>query len=714
MLGTIPNQPISFVPSPIIVECPDKRLPMIASPEDTLRFQVLVEPAAGTYSGAARDWDTGSDWAGPGPWTSTIGGGVCAPSASPGSYIEPIASTSFPTVGSTYSLEIDVVSITGLVQLTMGGQTVILSMPGLQTVTITAATTDGPRITLVNTSSRVCLNRIKLYDILTSEGELGCGVLVEIMDAATNEPIAEISTSTRPELFTLVGGILGVSIPLDDYSLPDCIYLRASSSCDDPPLYLCSQPIAVGDECKGTVVVRACLDHDALGFAAPAVFDVRLHASLVRPRWENDASDERWSDGTIHRYYADRQRIMDLLIRPIDETLHPFIATLWMFDHVYIDGTEYVVDADGGEPAYGDQTGTAAVQLAVRPKRELLRRVSCDAPGDGCAPSAGVPCTAPNVQINTVSGCDKDGYYVEVILYSAIGFLPDRVNVDVDGASFASEIWTSPTSYNFGPIPLASLVEIEITNKTDPTCNWSTSIQLPLCEGRGFGRFKTVSPTSYDVNIGTMSAEPQFAVIRQVGAFDLGGATIVTAGVKYALSGSPVQQERCFYGGDEDGNPLDTVVSFVATKAQLTELDVTQLCWLDALDVTENLLLELDLSGNQYLTRISAEDNLITAVLWPPGTTPMASIDFDDNATLVTLPWLPVGLIDDNIVISFGGCALDAASINMLVVQCHASGKTGGTLEVSGGANTPLPVSGAIAVMITTLTTSRGWTVTGN
>lgn len=579
MLGTITNQPINFTASPVIVDCPDKRVPLIAAPDDVLRFQVIVEPAAGAYGSAIRDWLPGEDWGGPGAWVSVDGGGVCAPSAAPGGYIEPIASTFFPTIGTTYTIEIDVVSITGLVEFSMGGQVVVLSMPGLQSITITAATAAAPRITLVNASSRTCINRIRLFELLAPSESLGCSVIVEIMDAESGDPVETITTVTRPELFTLAGNVLGVAVPLGEYDdLPPCIFLRASSACDDQVKYICSQPIALGVECKGTILVRACLDHDALGFAAPAIFEARLRASLVRPRWESDSSDERWSDGTINRYYADRQRIMDLMIQPIDEALHPFIATLWMFDHVYIDGTEYIVDADGGEPAYGDQTGTAAVSLTVRPKRELLRRVNCDAPGTGCAPSTDPQCAPPNVQYQHYYDCDGGGYFLEVIVYSALGFVPDRIIITEDGEPFDMETWSTPTSYLFGPFALSSLIGIEVTNANEPACDWSAGIQLPMCEGPGFGRFATVSLEEFDVILGTMAWEPQWAALRQVSGSGLGEAIAVATGEPgYEVPGDVLGREFCFYGcADPTSVPLEmsmTVDTYTAPLAQVGTLN---------------------------------------------------------------------------------------------------------------------------------------------
>ena len=65
----------------------------------------------------------------------------------------------------------------------------------------------------------------------------------------------------------------------------------------------------------------------------------------------------------------------------------PFVAALPVFDHVYIDQTEYIVDADEFEPIYDDVfDGTGGVQMTIRPKQELFRNVMCAEEGPGCTP----------------------------------------------------------------------------------------------------------------------------------------------------------------------------------------------------------------------------------------------------------------------------------------------------------------------------------------
>ena len=722
MIAPIPNQPVNFLASSLFVACRDRRLPLIYKDDDEVRFQVSLRAPSGgyAYSSTIRDWDPGTDWGGPGSWVGLIDGGVCAIAPAAGGYIEPITSVLNPIVGAVYQVTIEVTSITSTVTFSMGGQSVPISMPGLQTITITAATTDGPRITLDNPASRICVARVRVYASIETNvdpEETGCIVTVEVVDAATEEALVSWTPVNRPEIFETSGNVLSVVVPMAD--VPDigpgsCVFIRVTDSCDDGGGPLCSQPISIDNDCADTMLIRACLDHDAMGFAAPGIFQARLKASLVRPRWDVDASEERWSDGTINRYFVDRQRIMDLMIQPVDESLMPFITALCMFDHVYLDGAEYVLDTDSTSPAYGEQTGTAAIQIEVRPKREMLRRVACDAMGEGCAPSTDPQCPPPNVQISHYYDCDGGGYFVELIVYSAIGFVPDRINVLLDGDPYASETWSTPTSYQFGPFPLASLIGIEVTNANEPSCDWSTSIQLPTCEGPGFGRFKVVNLSTFSVIIDVMAWEPQFATLRHVSAFGLGGETVISAGDPYPLDGSVVQQEFCFYGSDSDGNPLDTITTLSLNNSDATDVDISGLCWLSVLDVARTLVTTLDMSANRYLGVINAEDALITSLAWPPGDTEASFVSVAQNDNLVTLPTMPVGMIGDSTQIYLYDCALDPGTVDMLITQCHASGTVNGTLYLYGGTNAPLPVSGPVYDMLDELINSRGWDIIGN
>ena len=486
MITGIPNQPINFLPFSVITECPDKRIPLNILEDDVLRFQVAIDAPSGGgsygYSNEVRNWQVVSDWGsvGGGSWVSNVLGWQCNTASAPGAYLRPLVNPFAPTVGAVYQVVVDIHTITGTSTFSMGGQTFSLSAPGQFAFMMIAANTDDARVTLDTAESFICLAQVRVFEIIGADES--CTITVDVVDAETGDVLREINSDDHPGLFVITAGSISVSVLVSGIEAIDgrCVYLRISSSCDDGGDPLCSQPIRVGD-CAGAIVVRACLDHDAMGFGAPAIFDVRLKASLVRPRFEYETSEERWSDGTINRYYIDRQRTMDLLIQLVDEALHPFLAALCMFDHVYIGDDEYSVDANGYDPAYGESTGTAAVALVVRPKRELLRRVTCEEPGPGCDPANDPPCDPANVFIDYVWSEDDQGYIITVNVYAAVGFVPERVRMYVDGVLSDDIAWVSPTEYIFGPVPASSDIIIELSNSTVPECDWRSEFRTPAC-----------------------------------------------------------------------------------------------------------------------------------------------------------------------------------------------------------------------------------------
>ena len=716
MITAIPNQPINFLPSEIIVDCPDKRLPLIVDAADVIRFQVAIDaPNGGSYGygNEIRDWQVVFTWAGVGAWVSDVQGWLCANEPSAGGYIEPFADTLSPTVGVVYQVVVDVPSISGTATFSMAGQSFVISSPGSSTFLVVAATTAGPRITLDNSDSLICVERVRVYEVFGGDG--GCIVNVEVVEAVTDDVLLSVDSDTRPDLFAVGSSNITASISL--VGIEDiegkCVFLRISSSCDDGGSPLCSQSIKVG-ECDGTILVRACLDHDAMGFDAPAIFEARLKASLVRPRWEHDSSEERWSDGTINRYYIDRQRVMPLLLQMVDETLHPFLAALCMFDHVYLGASEYSVDANGYDPDYSDAlTGTAGTLLTVRPKRELMRRVTCEAPGTGCDPANDPPCSAPNVFLSYRYDAEDGGWFVDVTIYSAIGFLPEHVTAWVNDSFLAQETWTTPTSFTFGPIPLSADVRIEISNKDEPSCDWTWEHTFPTCDGPGFGRFATGPNTTTPSYFELIPSVPRYVTVRTISSSSLGPEDTFSAGVPHDIEGNLTEVERCFYGSDTDGVPWDSLSEVYLRSMNILWIDVSQLHWLEVLDVGDNAIGALDLSGNPNLLRILASDNAITSVIWPPGPTSMVSIHLSTNAGLTTLPTLSGALLDNGVEVYVDECALDAAAIEMLIFACWDSGTVGGTFDASGGTNAPLPVVGPVAAMIADLIT-LGWTVNGN
>jgi hypothetical protein len=635
MITAIPNQPLNFIPSDLIIECPDKRIALLATEDDILRFQVAVDaPSGGEYSNELRNWEVVFDWGGfNGSFVSNVSGWLCNVEPAAGGYMEPIVDVFVPTVGVFYQIIVDLPSITGTATLTIAGQSFILSAPGQHSILFIAANTNGPRITLDTGETRVCVERVRIFEVATVDDT--CVITVEVVEAETGDVLTSFDSELRPDLFVITATAISVSLPLTGITGIDgsCVFIRISSSCDDGGDPLCSQPIKVG-QCKNTMSVRACLDYDSMGFAAPAVFNVRLLASLVRPRFEYDSSEERWSDGTINRYYIDRQRVMDLLIQPVDESLHPFLAALPMFDHVYIGETEYSVDATGYEPAYGDGTGTAAVSLSVRAKRELMRRVTCDEPGEGCNPINDPICQLPGIQFNERIASDG-GFFVDVVYYSNFGFVPGVMQVAIDGVDLSPVMLVAFGTFSYGPYAPGQTFDVSVANAEDPGCPYvhPTITANTGCPPGGAGRGAIIWVSSISLAVTTTTG---LATLRYAsGSQSIGSFFIPTPGA------------ACLWSSDEYGTQIGSVTRINANSG-VSFIDVTEFALLERLELYTSGVTDLDVTANPLLDFLKVEASLMTTIDLSANpliyflyiVAPLTTIDLSAQTALTTLELL--------------------------------------------------------------------------
>ena len=111
-----------------------------------------------------------------------------------------------------------------------------------------------------------------------------------------------------------------------------------------------------------------------------------------------------------------------------------------------------------------------------------MRRVTCDEPGLGCAPSSDPQCVDPNVRIVLTYDSDESGRMLRVTVYSAIGFLPEGLTVYVDGVEYAADVWVTPTDFIYGPIPLEVPIQVRISNRIEPSCDWVWDCAAPVLD----------------------------------------------------------------------------------------------------------------------------------------------------------------------------------------------------------------------------------------
>lgn len=388
MITAIRNQPINFAGSLLAgCVCDEMAPPLLFDPEnDNLIFHLGYQVCASGTNLIDNPDFVGANWATTGlGWTigtgRACGGGVALAS---------IADTSFnPVPGTMYVFTIEVRSITDIVNFTIGGFGAPISSVGTWTYSFTAISTAPFSLVLESDLTTICLSSVALY-VATND------IVVDILNSDGGVE-GSFNPTSDPENFIFDGTRLVFDATLGALGLSGCFTVRVTETCGDEEVVLTSQSLTTATV-PCSVKVRACAGMEVLGFANYPL-EIRLDAKLVRPIWEYDVSDERRSNGRNLRHYADTQRRMEFRIGLQSEFVHPFIAMLPMFPHVYLGQDEYSFDAEEYAPLYADVfDGTGGVVMTCRPKQELLRVVLCGPEPDGCPPPPNlwVQGTGPN------------------------------------------------------------------------------------------------------------------------------------------------------------------------------------------------------------------------------------------------------------------------------------------------------------------------------
>ena len=711
MLRPIPNQPVNFAADLVSSWCSDPRIPIDVKGTDIVTFQFGIS-RCDTYSDLAPVvWGT-SGW----DLSPSINNGVQQAGTvlcmGGDSITYNVSDTSFtPTLYQVYYLSFTVISLDSPIAVVFGGNSWTIIAPGDYEIVAIAMTTQKLGFALTEVTGTACLG----VPTLTELTEAGTDFAVEVRDAWDDSVIQTLNIDTTPANFSFDGAdIVTVNIPLSAIeNLPNCFYIAVTQTCwvpnpPSPPTpqvtsELCSQSFQIS-ECQNTVRVRACNDTAKMGFNA-GVFYLRVPGALVRPRWNTEVKQERGSDGVIRRTWADRTSTIELATGMIDGSLHPFLSALAVFDHVYVEDNEYMIEGGGYDPSYGDSmTSSGSVSIAMRPAVEMLRNVACSAPGRGCAPADDPICAVPQATVEyTIDGAKV---MLTVNIFGVFGFLPGYVQVWVDGVNVDGEGFGTPGVFGpYGPYNRFADVSIIITNAEDPACNWTW--QLPygeICQGEGFAKF-TVGTAGTYIIYAESSNDPYITLVPPSGVPDtfadhsIHGFTAVADGDVF-----------CLYQSTSSGTPQSGLTFMDLPNCHLIGIDVTQMSSLEKIGVTDNDLTSLVLTYNVNLKQISASGNNIAVVSWPVGASEMMHIDLSDN-NLTTLFLMDPALWADGGTYAFFNNSLDATSVNDVLQSADASGKLNGNLYLDSGTNAA-PTGAGITAKANLIT--KGWTVLTN
>lgn len=397
MIEALPNQPLAFDDSRIRGCCsidPDDCL--LLDPSDTLTFQVKAERCTSDVQVIGDPgFDSGDDWD-PDGWTIEDGQAcktIPVFGDALGVNLQETGYTAVP--GTLYELHV-------LVDSSTARTGVSVYFGGVLAGTIRDVGEHIFFVTATSTASFLFVSQLNPGESICIEGALAfirsTDFTIEFVDL--NDTVVEtITYADDIATFEFYSDRLTVSLDLGGgyTTIPNgCYTIQFTDGCDE--VTLISQCVNIGDH-SCTVQVTACANSEVLGFKNGFRPQMRMVAELNRPRFKYEFREERLSNGTLNRYYAERIRTMEFRISRVGEFAHNFISSLPLWDHVYIGQTEYVVTSEAYEPGYEDvYAATGSILLEVTPYTENARKVRCVEDNAGCAPPPNywVQGTGPN------------------------------------------------------------------------------------------------------------------------------------------------------------------------------------------------------------------------------------------------------------------------------------------------------------------------------
>ena len=382
MIRAIPNQPIGLNASRVnaCINADPAECLLIDNTDDSIHVQFI-------YDACPADNLLGDEnFADPGSWDafnwSVEEGNACTTALGngTGSGVYITDQTFTPTVGNTYTVQLDVTSMgifssRGGIRVFFGGVWIgTVTAPGGYRWTVTAVS--GAQLTLVlNEDTRACLGRVAVYDTAID-------LTVEFLEDTT--PVATYTYTGDPELFNAQDGRITFTVAASDVDVTGCHTMRITDGCDNS--VLTSQCMNFGTfDCS--IKITACNTVDAIGFMNPWHPEMRVNGTINRPSYILEYGQERLSNGVMNRPFADRKQTWKLAVEQTGEYGHAFLSTLGLYDHVYFDAEEYIVTSEAHEPEYSDvYNSTAGIFIDIAPKVDLARKVRTVVDDGGCSP----------------------------------------------------------------------------------------------------------------------------------------------------------------------------------------------------------------------------------------------------------------------------------------------------------------------------------------
>jgi hypothetical protein len=273
--------------------------------------------------------------------------------------------------GDSFFLEINVLQVSGVLNVGWSGQTVQITEPGTYQFVITKA--NGPfRIQQEFGVSQI--SYVKLYEYFdVTDFEL------DILD--TDGTVVD----TIPDgNFNISQGRLFVNFPWPD--IANGVYrMRLTGPCDD---VLLSQWFCLQDSHPDSVNIFACNDSDAFGLISDGFnFQQRVKMAINRPAYRNLAR-ELYVDtaGNSRLYHAEFEKTRNLKTFPVPEYVADWLALMPGFSSLHIDGVKYRVvssEVTTDETTTGD---THVVEMELALDGVQLSNTKCSEEDRNCNP----------------------------------------------------------------------------------------------------------------------------------------------------------------------------------------------------------------------------------------------------------------------------------------------------------------------------------------
>jgi hypothetical protein len=690
-LFPIGAQPISFDTSPLAVKCKDPEAPLLIGAEDRIIFQLGLGCCDDTEYIDNPNFQAG--WVTAGRWT--VGDGIA--SSSDGANQASIEYQPFqPDAFTSYCIAIQFDEITGDgVRVTFGGVEFIVSDSGLFTATVVAQNTNRLNIALIAAGTFV---RISSAQVSASPS----AIELDLIGCEDGDVLFSTSLSTGPQYFEILGNVLQVIIPMEDAGIEDgCFSIRLRYTCGEEAETLdSSTTLKVLTDCEKTIMLRVCNDSAQMGMAA-GYFEMRIEASMVRPRWPMNLEEFRDSTGRIVRTQADSQTVWELHIERVGYLHHQFLRTLAMWDHLYLQGVEWAAEGADYNPLYSDATTFGAAIVELRPRQELLRAVRCDAVGAGCDPANDPICAVPDARVDVIF-IGEDAF-VRVAIYSLLGFEPETITYTIDGQPQGAIPIAGVGNYDLGPISPTSIVVVTITGAQGEECDFTYPAERVGFPPEQFFTFDVVG----DASAGDFS-----------GIDTTSGYWTITDNAGYretvAVGDNPINPSAytglyLLFSSDSLGNPSGNIVEIQVFDVPMLPVDfsnmpsLTQFVWqVSPMTVAPSLtgsplLLNYDIDGNGA----GSPPNLV-------GNPLLTAFNANDN-NLTTGPDFSFTPAID--LITMVNNALTQSYVDAMFIAVDAHGTSGGTIAIQGGTSA---APSATSLAARTALLSRGWSITTN